>query len=193
MRSAASTRVDMSSVPSSDGRTFLFVTVGTERYPLSRLVGWIDDWLTERRGDVRCLVQCGTSSTPRLAESESYLAYDRFLSELESADIVVSHAGTGSIMLCRRLGVVPIVVPRRHQFGEHVDDHQVAFARRMAGEGEIVLAESRDALFGALDRALADPMSFRSSPRVNRLSESIRRFELIVDPLLAKGRQRGRR
>jgi UDP-N-acetylglucosamine transferase subunit ALG13 len=193
MRSAASTPVDMSLAPSSDGRTFLFVTVGTETFPLSRLVGWIDDWLAGRRGDVRCLVQCGTSSTPRFAEFESYLAYDRFLSELESADIVVSHAGTGSIMLCRRLGVVPIVVPRRHQLGEHVDDHQVAFARRMAGEGEIVLAESRDALFAALDRARADPMSLRSSPRPNRLSESIRRFGLIVDPLLAKGRQRGRR
>jgi len=172
---------------------FLFVTTGTDRLPLDRVVRWVDDWLEDRSGTVRCLVQRGPSERPSHAESEPYLPYDRFLAELEKADIVVCHAGTGSIMMCRRLGRIPIVVPRRQRFGEAVDDHQVSFARRMADQGEVVLADSRDSLVGALDAAVADPGSVLREPPPDRLSEAIRRFELLVDPLVRGGRPRRRR
>ena len=31
-----------------------------------------------------------------------------------------------------QIGKIPIVVPRQHQFGEHVNDHQVEFTRNVA-------------------------------------------------------------
>ncbi|MFR3413347.1 MAG: glycosyltransferase [Coprococcus sp.] len=31
-----------------------------------------------------------------------------------------------------QIGKTPIVVPRQHQFNEHVNDHQVEFARNVA-------------------------------------------------------------
>ena len=31
-----------------------------------------------------------------------------------------------------QIGKIPIVVPRQHQFGEHVNDHQVEFARNVS-------------------------------------------------------------
>ena len=49
-----------------------------------------------------------------------------------SADKVVTHAGVGSILCADREGHVPLVVPRRHDLGEHVDDHQLELARALA-------------------------------------------------------------
>jgi UDP-N-acetylglucosamine transferase subunit ALG13 len=184
MRSVATILEDMSSAPSTDDRRFLFVTTGTDRLPLTRVVRWIDHWLDGRSGEVRCLIQGGPSERPTNAVSEPYLSFDRFVSELGTADVVVSHAGTGSIMMCRRLGRIPIVVPRLRRFGEAVDDHQVVFARRMAGQRDIVLAESPGALLAALDAAMADPDSVRRRPRPERLEGSIQRFRELVDPLL---------
>ena len=56
---------------------------------------------------------------------------------LKKAGIVAAF-GT---LLCRRLGKVPIVLPRERKRGEHVDDHQVELARKMAEMGYILLAE----------------------------------------------------
>jgi UDP-N-acetylglucosamine transferase subunit ALG13 len=41
-----------------------------------------------------------------------------------SADVVVTHAGVGTIMQLLDWGISPVVVPRRKAAGEHVDDHQ---------------------------------------------------------------------
>lgn len=181
----------MSLAASTDVMPFLFVTTGTERFPFSRIVTWIDEWLRPGPRAVRCLIQHGTAPPSALADSEAYLPFDRFVRTLETADVVVSHAGTGSIMLCRRYGRIPIVVPRLRSLGEHVDDHQVAFARLMAQQCEIVLAESRNELFVALDRALADPSFLRGMPRPGEMTDAILRFGALVDPLLNEG-HRGR-
>ncbi len=50
--------------PLSDDRRFLFVTTGTDRMPLTRVVRWIDHWLEGRSGEVRCLIQGGLSERP---------------------------------------------------------------------------------------------------------------------------------
>ena len=60
------------------------------------------------------------------------------------------------------MGAVPIVVPRQHRLGEHVDDHQVAFSRRLAADGGgIHLAETEAELHRLLDRVAAEPAAFR--------------------------------
>ena len=62
-----------------------------------------------------------------------------------------------AIVEARRHGKRPLVVPRDHRLGEHVDGHQLRFARRLADEGLIVLCEQRDELTAALDAARRDP------------------------------------
>lgn len=38
-----------------------------------------------------------------------------------------------------QIGKTPIVVPRQHQFNEHVNDHQVEFARNVAQRMETII------------------------------------------------------
>ena len=60
------------------------------------------------------------------------------MEHIRVADVVVTHAGVGSILTCLRLGRTPLVVPRQSRFGEHVDDHQVELTRALADDGKVI-------------------------------------------------------
>jgi UDP-N-acetylglucosamine transferase subunit ALG13 len=51
------------------------------------------------------------------------------------ADVVISHAGCGSALMALGAGKYPILVPRRRENGELVDDHQVQLARFLGDRG----------------------------------------------------------
>jgi UDP-N-acetylglucosamine transferase subunit ALG13 len=165
-------------------KPLLFVTVGTDHHRFDRLIDWIDAWLADGGADrVTCLVQTGTSKAPKRAESRDYLGYAEMEGTVMNAIAVVSHGGPGSIMLCAYLGKKPIVVPRVRRLGEHVDDHQVLFSRRLAAEGEIELAESEERLRDHLDRVAAEGVLAGSARSRERVAEAVRRFEELVSGL----------
>lgn len=47
------------------------------------------------------------------------------------SDVVITHAGIGSAITALEVGKRPVFVPRRKQFNEHVDDHQVSIATEL--------------------------------------------------------------
>ena len=57
---------------------------------------------------------------------------------MTDADVVVTHAGTGSVMLALSLGKIPIVAPRYARLGEHVDDHQHQLVEALVESGLVV-------------------------------------------------------
>lgn len=172
-----------------DALPLVFVTVGTDHHPFDRLMRWVDDWLEGGASDgVRCLVQSGTSKPPRMTEYDQYFGYQQMETFLSEASIVVCHGGPGTVTMCRWAGKRPIVVPRRHDLGEHVDDHQVVFARRIAAEGEIVLAEDQAAFADCLKRALAGEGALDDPVLENRVGETVARFERLVDRLMTSRR-----
>jgi UDP-N-acetylglucosamine transferase subunit ALG13 len=148
--------------PPATERPLLVVTVGTDHHPFGRLVGWVDDYVasaTCRPVDLVC--QHGEASAPRAGRGFATVDHATLQGHLATATAVVCHGGPSTVLETRRLGRVPIVVPRLHRFGEAVDDHQVDFARFLARRRQIVLVDSEDGLRAALDRALADPARFR--------------------------------
>ncbi|MGH8999553.1 MAG: glycosyltransferase [Acidimicrobiia bacterium] len=176
-------------------RDLVFVTVGTDHHPFDRLIDWVDAWAAAdpARLAVPCLVQSGTSKAPRHLPYRDYVRYDEMCEAMSRAVAVVSHGGPATIMDARRLGRVPIVVPRSHDLGEHVDNHQHRFARRMADLGQIHLASGPEELFSLLDRALADPDAFSLVASGDDIAAAVDRFSEMVDDLMAAGPRRRRR
>jgi UDP-N-acetylglucosamine transferase subunit ALG13 len=88
-------------------------------------------------------------------------------------------------MLASTLGKRPIVVPRRKQFGEHVDDHQLAFTQRIARDGAILLAQSDDELRSCLDGALGLAGAAADLPPAGAgPGPAVAAFEQLIDELL---------
>lgn len=130
----------------------VFVSVGSERFPFNRLVEAVDTAASDVGGE-ETFIQLGhCTRVPRHCDWARMLPFDDLVQRMTAARVVVTHAGVGSILLALRAGKVPIVLPRRRRLGEHVDDHQVELAERLAGLGRVLLVESAD----AIPRLIAD-------------------------------------
>ena len=109
----------------------IFVTVGTHQDGFPRFLAAI-----ESLGDVDLVVQHGPGPAPANARiAEPFMPFPRIMEFFRSAERVVMHAGVGSVLLAVRCGHVPIIVPRLHRLGEHVDDHQSDLARGLEASG----------------------------------------------------------
>jgi UDP-N-acetylglucosamine transferase subunit ALG13 len=162
----------------------IFATVGTDHHPFDRLVDWVDRWIDEQRSyaPLEAIVQAGTSRPPGRAAHAGCLPFGKFRSELARADAVICHGGPGTIAEALMAGHRPLVVPRRHDLGEHVNDHQVRFARRMANRDQIVLCESYETLAAGL-ASLRDRRA-QPVPAPADTTVAVARFSEIVNPLL---------
>jgi UDP-N-acetylglucosamine transferase subunit ALG13 len=165
----------------------LLVTVGTDHHPFDRLVRWVEAWLGQApERALRCLVQTGTSRPPEATAAwQPYLEHAELEAAMTRAAAVVCHGGPGTILGARQAGAVPIVVPRQQRLGEHVDDHQVLFSRRLAAEGGVFLAESERGLHDLLDRVVAEPTTFRTPASQRGTAEAVRAFERLVEGLVS--------
>lgn len=131
----------------------VFVAFGFESFPFDRLVRAIEKGVDRGliRGEV--VIQNGDSRAPRVrCRACRFMRFDEVLARMREADIVVGHAGVGTAFLCLEMGKVPVLFPRQARFGEHVDDHQVLFARKMAAQGKALVAESEDDLLLKISR-----------------------------------------
>lgn len=161
----------------------IFVSVGTERFPFDRLVRAVDDLAVRLDGEP-VFVQLGHCTyQPQRCQWTTLLPYRDLMEQLSRARIVVSHAGTGIVLLCARLGKIPIVVPRRRCFGEHVDDHQLELAQRMAQAGVVLLAERSEELGPLVINYERRAATVRSRPHVPPvLASALSEYLQLSDP-----------
>jgi UDP-N-acetylglucosamine transferase subunit ALG13 len=171
----------------------VLVSVGTDHHPFDRVVRWVDGWLgAQAQDEIDCLVQYGASCAPRRARGVPFLGHVQLHETMAGASVVVCHGGPSTIAEARRHGHRPIVVPRDPTLGEHVDDHQQRFARRLVELSLVQLITSREDLACALDDALAS-----SGPRTPGASvlvqppaaEAALRFGALVDALFTQRRR----
>ncbi len=125
----------------------IVVTVGTHEQPFDRLVSAA----AALGGNEPLLVQYGTSKVPHgRGEWVDFLSFDELAERAAQARVFVCHAGVGSIVLARRYGLRPIVVPRRPELSEHVDGHQLELSRRLAQSGIVTPVEDERDLAAAV-------------------------------------------
>ena len=129
----------------------IFVTVGAQM-PFDRLVRTVDQWAQSRgRSDV--FAQIGLSNNvPRHFQSKQFLDPVEFRERVESARVVVSHAGMGSIITALEFGKPIIVMPRHARLKETRNDHQIATGNHLAEMGRVNLACDEQMLLEKLDQ-----------------------------------------
>ena len=123
----------------------IFATCGTSPAPFDRMMKALAALPTE---DLH--VQHGPATPPRCARADEFVSFGRMVELIESADVVVSHAGVGSIMCALRAGHVPIVFPRLKRYSETVDDHQAELAEALELRGNVIVVWAADELAAAV-------------------------------------------
>lgn len=131
----------------------IFVTVGTHEQPFNRLVQAMDEYAASSRE--RVYIQTGYSTyEPVHCEWSKFVPFTGMKKFMEQADVVVTHGGPSSFIEAMAAGKVPVVVPRKSEFGEHVNDHQVDFVRDVAErQGGIVPVSDIKELADAVEKA----------------------------------------
>ena len=128
----------------------ILLTVGS-MFPFDRLVRAVDELVASGRFGDEVHAQIGSGRYEPKA-----MSFDRFLDKpnfdvlLHRADAIVSHAGMGSIATALRYHKPILVLPRLARHGEHVNDHQLATARKFAELGHVLCASSEDELLAGL-------------------------------------------
>ncbi|GAA1746434.1 glycosyltransferase [Kocuria aegyptia] len=112
----------------------IFVTLGTIRpYRFDRA---IDTVLASLRPGDEVVWQLGATSRDRLpGRTYTEMSHADLAHELAAADVVVTHAGVGSVLQAHEAGKVPVLAVRSAAHGEHVDEHQREIAHDLTARG----------------------------------------------------------
>lgn len=162
----------------------VFVSVGTDHHRFDRLITWVESWVPPEGVDVEIMIQHGFSRSPDSLPALPFLDASDLQSAIRSANVVVTQGGPGGIMDARRAGIIPIVVPRSARLGEHVDDHQIAFARHIASLGKAVVVGNESELHRALDAGVLDPDIYRTDAEDATVPSTIAAFAQVVEQLV---------
>ncbi len=108
-------------------------TLGTIFFPFERPINWLQELLDQEIINEPVLLQHGATPATKLShpllKSVSSLTRDEMHEAVTQASLVISHAGQGSTRMLVEMGARFILLPRLKRYGEHIDDHQLLFAR----------------------------------------------------------------
>lgn len=110
----------------------IFVTVGTHEQSFERLIKEIDE--LKGNGVIKedVFIQTGfTDYIPKNCEWSKLVSFKDMDKKVSDARIVITHGGPASFIAPLQKGKIPIVVPRQFEFNEHVNNHQVDFAKQV--------------------------------------------------------------
>lgn len=154
----------------------ILVTVGTQ-LGFDRLIRAMDA-LAPTLG-LPVFAQIGEGKfEPSAMEWQRTIAPAQFDTLLDSATLIVSHAGTGSVLMAAKRRKPIVLLARRAAYGEHRNDHQLATVAQLRGRPGIFAAEDENGLSEALAeaRTASPPTGDAPSPTRSQLLQAIETF-----------------
>ena len=136
----------------------IFVSLGTQDKPFNRIIDYVIS-LKENLKEIKSekiIIQLGQtkllkSDIERIESLENIIIYDMLKPEkmkdiIKDSDIIITHAGVGTIMECLEMGKEIIVVPRKAENLEHVNNHQEEIAFEMEKKGFLTKVDTYEEL-----------------------------------------------
>lgn len=117
----------------------ILVLLGTQNNSFHRLLEEIENCIKEGIIKEEVVVQAGytkfKSYRMRIIDLMSKEQLEKFQDE---AEIIITHGGVGSIISSIKKGKKVIAIPRLHEYGEHVNNHQKEIVKKFNDEGYII-------------------------------------------------------
>lgn len=113
----------------------ILVTLGTQKEQFTRLLDYIENSNIEDE----IIVQAGyTKYQSKKMKIFDFISYEEMNKYIDKADIIITHAGTGSVLTPLKKGKKVIACARLSKYNEHVDDHQVELVEVFKEEGYLL-------------------------------------------------------
>ena len=155
----------------------IFATVGLHRKGFERLLRNVDGFVRDHQIK-KAFMQIGyTDFVPRHCKWQRFMSVEIMKRVIGESNVIVTHAGAGTIMTVMQQGRLPIIVPRRVEFNEHTNNHQLDLAARM--ESVYKAAVIWD--IGELDAAIKTNLEKESSWKFQGNSRILRILERFID------------
>lgn len=156
----------------------IFVSVGTQ-FPFDRLIHYMDEWAERSEEEIYTQIAQGRY-LPKSMSWRRFMATAEFNQAVQSASLLVSHAGMGNIITAVENQKSIIVMNRQYKLGEHRNNHQgqgLAWMSQLRGvytastqqelyqllekrnqleAPDTISADKRKSLVNFIDRALVD-------------------------------------
>lgn len=158
----------------------IFVSLGTQDKPFNRIIDYVislKENLKELQGE-KIIIQLGQtklikSDNERIKNLENITIYDMFKPEkmkdiIKDSDIIITHAGVGTIMECLEMGKEIIVVPRKVENLEHVNNHQEEIAFEMEKKGFLTKVDTYEELENKIIMLLKDKDTNEDNKNMNK-------------------------
>ncbi|MGX6971787.1 PssE/Cps14G family polysaccharide biosynthesis glycosyltransferase [Vagococcus lutrae] len=132
----------------------VYVTVGSQKIPFDRLLQYVDNLAREKKMDKnQVFMQTGVSSfIPENAYYSNFVDQGEHEKLVREASVIITHAGTGSIIRALNNKKKIIIVPRESKLNEHVDNHQFQIMRQFTKMKYCMSATNYDELKKAYEQ-----------------------------------------
>lgn len=158
----------------------IFVSVGSQ-LPFDRLIRNVDQWAGNNKQQF-VFAQIGNSEfKPVNIEFCQSLTPDEYSSYFSRAEIIIAHAGMGTIISALEYQKPLILLPRLACYGEHRNDHQLATAKYFSSYNNIFVADNEDQISGLIELIIKNKSKFDfivNNERSDNLISTIRKFVL---------------
>lgn len=139
----------------------ILVMLGTQDKQFKRLLDAVQKQINKKKIKEEVIVQAGyTKYESKDMQIFNYLPNDELKKLIIKADLIITHAGVGSIFD----GIVNnkkiIAAARLKEYKEHVNDHQLEIIREFKNKGYILELNN----FNNLDKVIAESKKFKPKP-----------------------------
>lgn len=132
----------------------IFVTLGTQDKPFVRLLDAVEKQIELGNIKEKVIAQVGsTKYKSNKMEIIEYMTSEEISKNIEKANIIISHAGVGSIIECVKKNKKVIAAARLKEYGEHVNNHQQQILESYNENGYILKLDNFEELGNVLEYA----------------------------------------
>lgn len=117
----------------------ILVLLGTQNNSFHRLLEEIDNLIEKKVINEKVIVQAGyTKYESKNMKIFGLIPQNELNKYQKEADLIITHGGVGSIISSLKIGKKVIAIPRLHEYGEHVNDHQKQIVESFDKKGYII-------------------------------------------------------
>lgn len=160
----------------------IFVILGTQDKKFTRLLEAIQKAIDENKISKKeeIIVQAGsTKFKSKDMKIIDYMPVEQFEEYIDKADIIICHAGVGTILTALNKGKKVIAAARLREYFEHVNDHQLQILEIFSKKGYIIALED----FDKLDEAIKQAQEFTPKPIKSNKQYFLKQLEKEINIL----------